>query len=478
MDTAATAVRPVRPAGDASLDAPLVILYVPGSGRERSVVRDRLARMSLPVHFAATLADAVQFVGTGRVSLCLVDLVDDRGALPSIRMLRGQFPRVPVAAIVDPAHPTLAGDAIHLGVIDLLPWPFEELDVAVLAANARDRVMREAADATATVVAGSDLLFASSPPMRQTVEQVRAAARLRGGVCISGEPGSGRGLIARVLHSLSPRAAGPFVEVDCGATSPGELESQLFGSVGERKERAASPGTERLGKESALVHARGGTMVLLNLIEAPARVQARLARLFRDGEAWAADRRAVVDLDVRPVAVLESSMESSLADGHLRADLFDRLSQHRIEVPPLRRRREDIPPMAAQFLRAVSGTNGSAKAFSRAAMAVMAVLPWAGNARELRGLVETLARSVNRPVIQLEDLLAHATFEGLAARVDAGLTLKDAKARFERDCISAVLVKHRGRVGEAAKALGIQRTNLYRKVRQLNVARSLLAARK
>jgi two-component system nitrogen regulation response regulator NtrX len=162
----------------------------------------------------------------------------------------------------------------------------------------------------------------------------------------------------------------------------------------------------------------------------------------------------------------------------LRADLVDRLSQHRIEVPPLRRRREDIPPMAAQFLRAVTGTNGSAKAFSRAAMAVMAVLPWAGNARELHGLVETLARSVSRPVIQLEDLLAHATFEGLAARVDAGLTLKDAKARFERDCISAVLVKHRGRVGEAAKALGIQRTNLYRKVRQLNVARSLLAARK
>jgi DNA-binding NtrC family response regulator len=109
---------------------------------------------------------------------------------------------------------------------------------------------------------------------------------------------------------------------------------------------------------------------------------------------------------------------------------------------------------------------------------LLSALPWHDNARELQQLVGTLVRGTRKPVMQLEDLLEHASLDGLAARIDPGLTLRDAKARFERDCISAVLMRHHGRVGEAAKALGIQRTNLYRKVRQLNVARSLLTPRK
>jgi len=148
-------------------------------------------------------------------------------------------------------------------------------------------------------------------------------------------------------------------------------------------------------------------------------------------------------------------------------------------MPPLRRRREDIPALAAHFLRRACESNGVAqKSFSRTALVLLSALPWHGNTRELQQLVGTLVRGTRKPVLQLEDLLEHASLDGLAARIDPGLTLRDAKARFERDCISAVLMRHHGRVGEAAKALGIQRTNLYRKVRQLNVARSLLTPRK
>jgi DNA-binding NtrC family response regulator len=118
------------------------------------------------------------------------------------------------------------------------------------------------------------------------------------------------------------------------------------------------------------------------------------------------------------------------------------------------------------------------KHFSRAVVQVLSALPWSGNATELRALLTTLVKSVDRQVIHLEDLLEHARLDGGAEPVEIGSTLRDAKARFERDCISAVLARHHGRVPEAAKALGIQRTNLYRKIRQLNVARSLLSARK
>jgi DNA-binding NtrC family response regulator len=119
-----------------------------------------------------------------------------------------------------------------------------------------------------------------------------------------------------------------------------------------------------------------------------------------------------------------------------------------------------------------------AKNFSRAALVVLSALPWNGNAHELRDLVETLMRAVTRPVVQLDDVLDHARLDGMSTRIDQNLTLRDAKVRFERECISAVLLRHHGRVGEAAKALGIQRTNLYRKVRQLNVPRSLLSAKR
>jgi DNA-binding NtrC family response regulator len=239
-------------------------------------------------------------------------------------------------------------------------------------------------------------------------------------------------------------------------------------------------GTEQIGRAGALYLARGGTLLLRNLTETPARVQARLARVLRDREAVVANgKRSLIELDIQPIATLDTGVDGAVADGRLRADLFKQLAQIRIDMPALRRRREDIPLLAVQMLKQVCRTHGVPnKGFSRSVIQVLTALPWVGNATELRALIETLVGAVDRPVIHLEDLLEHARLDGGAEPVDAGATLRDAKARFERDCISAVLARHHGRVPEAAKALGIQRTNLYRKIRQLNVARSLLSARK
>jgi DNA-binding NtrC family response regulator len=225
--------------------------------------------------------------------------------------------------------------------------------------------------------------------------------------------------------------------------------------------------------------ARGGTLFLANVVEAPARIQAKLARLLRDGEAMLAEKRAVIDLDLRTIGATDPIPEAAVADGRLRRDLCERLSHVRIDVPALRRRREDIPLLAGHFLQQISEVSGRLPPrFSRSALALLSALPWPGNARELRALLETLMRSTDRPVIGLDDLLDHVRLDGIAARVDPSGTLRDARVRFERDWISAVLVKHHGRVGDAARALGIQRTNLYRKVRQLNVTRGLLAPRR
>ena len=205
----------------------------------------------------------------------------------------------------------------------------------------------------------------------------------------------------------------------------------------------------------------------------------RLARLLRDREAFLIDERAPVDIDIRPIAACDPGIDATLAEGRLRRDLYDRLAGVRIDVPPLRRRREDLPLLAAHLLTQACGREGtSARTFSRSALALLGALPWHGNATELTSLVETLVRASSRPVIQLDDVLEHARLEGASNPIEAGVSLKEARARFERDCISAVLVRHQGRMGEAAKALGIQRTNLYRKVRQLKVARALVGGRR
>lgn len=465
------------PAPDSGAAGGVSILYLPASSRDRSAVGDRLTRIGVPVTAAADVTEALHLLGSRRHTLCVVDLADDRTALGAIRLLRTRYTQQPVAAVLDPANPMAAAEALGAGGVDLIPWPFEEQDVQLLLTNACDRAGVERPAQAPTPDAQQ--LFAQSAAMRSVAELVRAAAEVRGGVLVSGEAGTGRELVARAIHrSAEGGDDRPLVAVDCAA-APQALEQRLFGLAGDRKQSDGKSMVDRVGRAGAIVQARGGTLLLVNLVDAPARVQARLARLLRDREAQLVEKRAILELDVRPIALVDPMIETAVTDGRVRRELYERLAQTVIDVPPLRRRREDIPALAAHFLRSLGDKQGlPPKTFSRSALTLLSALPWHGNARELQQLIATLVRCVRRQVIQLDDLLDQTSLDGLAARVDPGLTLREAKARFERDCISAMLLRHHGRVGEAAKALGIQRTNLYRKVRQLNVSRTLLSPKK
>jgi DNA-binding NtrC family response regulator len=454
------------------------ILFLACVSRDRATVGERLGRMGLDVTRVVEVGEALRQLRNRTFSLCLVDLANDRTAVSAIRAIRAQHRHLPVAGIIDPTQPIVAADAIHAGVFELLPWPFEQRDVTALVANARDRHGVDGTEQPPAVHVAGSAFFANSPSMRLVLDLVRSTADGRGGVIISGEPGTGRKLVARSIHRLGPQPDGPFVPVDCTRHAVADLEQELFG-VSERPVPASRRAAERITVASAVYRARGGSLLLATIADAPARLQAKLARLMRDGEAALSDKRTIVDLDVRLMATVEGDLEAAVADGRLREDLYERLSQIRIEVPPLRRRREDIPLLAMHFLCELSEAQQTAlPQLSRSAIALLSALPWPGNARELKALLDRLIRAVPRPVIELEDVLEHVRLDGLVTRIDAEGTLRAARARFERDWISAVLLKHHGRVEDAARALGIQRTNLYRKVRQLNVARSLLAPRK
>jgi DNA-binding NtrC family response regulator len=281
-------------------------------------------------------------------------------------------------------------------------------------------------------------------------------------------------MIARAIHSHDPNPAAPFVKVDCSGPTPEDIELQLFGVL-TRRGANTSPERrtlERVAQDCCLCAADGGILFLENVMDLPARAQARLVRVLRDREVFAGDSHDPTTIDVRPIASVDGSVEAALEEGRLRPDLYERLSLIRVDVPALRQRREDIPVLATHFLKELCKANGKPiKTLTRPALTLLAALPWRGNAPELRSLLERLILLVPQGLIRLEDVLAHTQLEGSISPSGFDATLRQARARFERDYIAAVLQHQHGRIAEAARVLGIQRTNLYRKMRRLNLMR-------
>jgi DNA-binding NtrC family response regulator len=327
---------------------------------------------------------------------------------------------------------------------------------------------------------------ARSQAMQEAMRALRAAIAQPGGVLISGEPGSGHELFARAVHlgarqesdapveRLLRRAMRPefsdrgFVVVDC--TEIATLEQRLFGEV-SAADRGRDAVAERISKGSAFDQAHGGTLVFRHVSELPSVIQARLARILRTGHVCVNGVDATSDLrrvEMRFIATLE------IGSARVGTDLHPYLSQAVIEVPSLRRRREDIPALAQLLVTDLCDTrNRARKVVSAQAADLLAALPWRGNTHELAGFLRPLVEEVPGRLIRLADVLSYVRLDGSHDAFVHGGTLKEARRRFEREYVTRVLDQHRGRMSEAAKALGIQRTNLYRKVRQLSVSRQL-----
>lgn len=419
-------------------------------------------------------ADLVQSVQEP-VALCVIDLRQNGEALRTARSVRALHPEAVIIGVADPERPTASADAIRAGVFDVLPRPATARDLEALIANAREQAsiasmpLRERGGEGASYgIAGT------SPAMRQVMDLVQRAAAGRCGILICGERGTGREMIARAIHSHDPNPDAPFVQVHCSGPSPEDIELQLFGLLVKRG-GSTSPerrSLERIGEHCRLRDADGGILFLENVMDLPARAQARLVRMLRDREVFVGDDPEPVALDIRPIASVDGSVEAALEEGRLRPDLYERLSLIRVDVPALRQRREDIPVLATHFLKELCKANGKPiKTLTRPALTLLAALPWRGNAPELRSLLERLILLVPQGLIRLEDVLAHTQLEGSISPSGFDATLRQARARFERDYIAAVLQHQHGRIAEAARVLGIQRTNLYRKMRRLNLMR-------
>lgn len=326
---------------------------------------------------------------------------------------------------------------------------------------------------------------ARSAAMQEALRELTAASLGTGGVLVTGETGSGREWFARTIHlaaghgdsaSIEALLRGalravdgsrPFVAVDCADRFA--LEERLFG-LPRPIEPVSATELERISDSSALHAGIGGTLLLRHLPEMPTRMQGRLARILRHGEVLvlkASGEEVATEVALRPIATTERLIEAEL-----NPDLYRRMSQFVLAVPPLRARRLDIPGLVRCLLADISEEHAiPPKHASRQAIELLTALPWRGNVAELEGLLRTLVARVTGRQIRLAHVLECVRLDGQTSISGYTGTLKEARESFERDYVQAVLERHRGRMAEAAKTLGLQRTNLYRKVRQLAVSR-------
>ena len=432
---------------------------------DEAYVRDSLVEILRARGFdasaAASVKDALELLSRAPVDVVLSDLrMPGEGGLQLVRRMQSTVPDVPVLILTGHGTVASAVECLRAGAVDYVLKPVEPdaLELALeraLEGRALRREVRYLRSAVAGEAEGTATI-GESEPWRKAMSMVEAAAPVDAVVLITGESGTGKELLARRLHALSARAAGPFVKVNCAAVPLEMWESEFFG---HRKGSFTGASSDREGRFQL---ADRGTLLLDEVGAMPAAGQAKLLRAIQDGEFERLGDQQATRVDVRVVASTNSDLEAEVQQGRFRADLFYRLNVVRIQVPALRERKDDIPPLARHFAGAIASRLGRpAPELAPATLARLAAYHWPGNVRELRNVVERAM--ILDPAHGLEALdLAQAgppALHAASGSVD-DLNLRESLNRLERELLLEAQRRASGVRKQAAHLLGIDPRNL------------------
>ena len=307
-------------------------------------------------------------------------------------------------------------------------------------------------------------IIGESGAIKQLGEQIRIMAPTNAWVLISGENGTGKELVAHTIHRLSKRSNKPFVEVNCAAIPEELIESELFGH-----EKGAFTGATSM-KKGKFDLAHEGTLFLDEIGDMSLKAQSKTLRILQEQKFERVGGSRTIKVDVRVIAATNKDLETEIGRGTFRDDLYFRLNVIPIRVPPLRERTEDIPSLVSEFLKEISmNTNLETKEFDGEALDIMRRYHWPGNVRELRNLVERLVIMTPGKIIQGKDIPApfnqRSPMEEEFASILTSSSYKEAKGNFEKVFISRKLREFNGNISQTADALGIERSNLHRKIK-------------
>ena len=453
------------------------ILVVDDEAEIRSLLAAVLQNKGYEVVTAEDGAAALQAVPRERPAVILMDLsmprLNGMDALPEIKRLDGEVP-----VIICTAHADLATAvrAMKLGAYDYLTKPFDvELLILTLERAVERHRLHSRIEELKRQGQGSSLAerMGGSGAIAQVIQQVTQVAESNFTVLVQGETGTGKELVARAIHQQSPRRTAPFVAVDCGAIPETLVESELFGH-----ERGAFTGAQAR-REGHFQLAKGGTLFLDEIGNVPLATQAKLLRALEQREVNPLGATRTVAVDARIIAATNSELEESVKAGRFRADLYYRLSEFTIALPPLRSRREDIMHLSQRFLDEVSmELRRPVRRIADEAMQVLLHHDWPGNVRELRNVVRKAALLATDVVTPEHVPALSASLPAPArAATEAGgedLSLREvaelATVQAERQVIRHALESTKGNKSQAARLLRTDYTTLHAKMKRYGIS--------
>jgi two-component system nitrogen regulation response regulator NtrX len=401
--------------------------------------------------------------------LILSDVVmPGKDGLSLLEDLKKQGVTTPVVMMSGQAHIEMAVRATRLGALDFLEKPISTDKLLLTVENALKLQRLESENRRLRQRLGKHEIVWKGEAMRRVMAQLERVAASESRVCILGETGTGKELVARTIHERSGRADGPFVTLNCAAVPAELIESELFG---HEKGSFTGASGRHIGK---FEQADNGTIFLDEIGDMPLNMQAKLLRVLEEGEVERIGGDKPISVNVRVVVATHRDLEARVRDEKFRQDLFHRIYVFPLVLPPLRERGEDIPALVEHFSEQVCAQNGwKPVPFTKEAMEALQSHSWPGNVRELRNMVERLmllatAGQVDLETVQLALPKSNASgVSGVGAATSGALA--DRVQTFEREVILAELKRSHHNMSLAAKSLGLERSHLYKKAEQLGI---------
>ncbi len=448
------------------------ILVVDDEQGVREALRQLLEYEGYTVALAGSGSEALDSYAQVKPHLVLLDVkMAGLDGLAVLAKLRETDPQALVVMISGHGTIATAVEATQLGAHDFLEKPLDTHRVLLTLKNALSHtVLEREVRALQEAVERHYEIVGSSAAIRQVIERIEKVAPTPARLLITGENGTGKELVARAVHRLSPRAGRAFVEVNCAAIPAELIESELFGHV---KGSFTGAFADRTGKFEL---ADGGTLFLDEVGDMSAAAQAKVLRVLQEGVITPIGSSRSITVDVRVIAATNKKLEDEIAAGRFREDLLYRLNVVPIDVPPLRSRREDVPQLVAHFLAQLATQQGvPPKTVSEGALERLKRHAWPGNVRELRNTVERLLILANGDVVGEADVarmvgpMAEET--GLGDALLQSATFEQFKQHAERAFLLAKLKEYDWNVSETARRLDMPRSNLYKKIERYGLAR-------
>lgn len=452
------------------------ILVVDDEADIRDLVAGILQDEGYSVRTAKNADEAITAIQARRPHLVLLDIWLEGSRLDGLALLdviKGEYPDMPVVMISGHGTIETAVAAIRRGAYDFIEKPFNADRLMLVAGRAIEtlRLKREL-KSLKQLAPYSDKLVGSSPVVHQLKLVIERVAPTNSRVLIVGPSGSGKEIAARMIHALSARANGPFIVINAATITPERMEPELFGVEGDNN------GTAR--KIGALEEADSGTLFIDEIADMPRETQNRILRVLVEQNFQRVNGTARIHVDVRIISCTGRNLESEVADGNFREDLYHRLSVVPIRVPPLSERREDIAELVNHFLDQISATTGlPRRQIGPDALAVLESHDWPGNVRQLRNNVERLLiLAGGAPDAEITASMLPQEVGALVPNMPNGLgggehlmslPLREAREAFEREYLIAQISRFGGNISRTAEFVGMERSALHRKLKALGV---------